>query len=194
MIASPKTPLSAEDYLALETTSAQKHEFIDGRVFAMAGATDSHITIALNVAMLLQSHLRGTECRTYISDMKLRIDRQNCFYYPDVFVTCDARDRETNTFKRHPAAIVEVLSKSTEAFDRGDKFADYRTLETLREYILINHRHRRVECFRRSESNRWVLHTYTSETPRIDLAIANITLNLADVYEDVELEDRAEEV
>lgn len=91
----------------------------------MAGASDAHVTISLNLAALLRSHVRGTGCRVYISDMKARIENKNRFYYPDVMVTCDKRDQETINYKSFPCLIVEVLSDSTEAFDRGDKFADY---------------------------------------------------------------------
>ncbi len=150
MIASPNPPLSIDDYLQLEAQSTIKHEYIDGEVYAMAGASDIHVTIALNLAALLRSHVRGTGCRVYIADMKARIEARNHFYYPDVMVTCDPQDQETSDYKRFPKLVVEVLSDSTEAFGRGDKFADYQAIATLEEYVLINTRHRRVECFRRN--------------------------------------------
>ena len=151
MIASPKQPqLTSDEYLHLEAQNNVKHEYIDGEIYAMAGASDPHVTIALNLATLLRSHVRGSGCRVYISDMKARIEALNRFYYPDVLVTCDPRDLENPTYKQFPTLVVEVLSDSTEAFDRGDKFADYQTLETLREYVLINTKRQRVECCRRS--------------------------------------------
>jgi Uma2 family endonuclease len=97
-----------------------------------------HVTIAGNVFMLLRNHLRGKGGRTYISDRKVCVESANRFFYPDIVVTCDPRDRETPLFKRFPCLIVEVLSPSTEAFDRGDKFVDYQALETLQEYVLIS--------------------------------------------------------
>lgn len=118
----------------------------------MAGASDAHVTIAGNLFALLRSHVRGIGCRVFIADMKARIESRNCFDYPDVFVTCDPRDQESTNYKQFPKLIVEVLSDSAEAFDRGDKFAHYQALESLQEYVLINTRHQRVECFRRSES------------------------------------------
>ena len=162
----------------------------------MAGASDHHITIALNLAALLRSHVRGTGCRAYISDMKARIDARNCFYYPDVMVTCDPRDQETSDYKRFPKLVVEVLSKSTEAFDRGDKSADYQTIESLEEYALINTRHQRVECFRRSETDSkagseaglWVLQFYTPETEKFVLESIGFTSTFAALYEDAALE------
>lgn len=188
MIASPQTPLTPDDYLHLEADSPIKHEYINGDIYAMAGASDVHVTIALNIATLLRSHVRGSGCRVYIADMKARLEACNCFYYPDILVTCDQRDRETSTYKRFPKLIIEVLSDSTEAFDRGDKFTDYRTLDSLEEYVIINTRHQRVECFRRTPDNLWLLQTYTPETETFTLHSLQFTATIADLYEDAELE------
>ena len=185
MIASvQQSHLTADEYLELEDRSDTKHEYIDGQVYAMAGASDNHVTIALNLATLLRSHVRGSGCRVCIADMKARIESLNRFYYPDVMVTCDPRDLETSTYKRFPSLIVEVLSDSTEAGDRGDKFVDYQELETLREYVLINTKRQRVECFRRNEQALWVLQFYTLQTSfRLDSIDFEATL--AALYEDV---------
>ncbi len=188
MIASPQPPLSADEYLILEAQSQTKHEYLNGEVYSMAGASDTHVTIALNVATLLRSHLRGSGCRVYITDMKVRLDDRNCFFYPDVMVTCDPRDRDMPTYKRFPKLIVEVLSDSTEAFDRGDKFDHYQSLATLEEYVLINTRHQRVECFRRTGDRCWALQTYTPDTQTVDLPSVGLTVAIADLYEDVVLE------
>jgi Uma2 family endonuclease len=191
MIASPHTPLTPDDYLHLEADSPIKHEYIDGDVFAMAGASDVHVTIAGNLFALLRSHVRGTDCRVYIADMKARLEARNCFYYPDVMVTCDPRDADTSTYKRFPKLIVEVLSESTEAFDRGDKFTDYQSLDSLEEYVIINTRHQRVECFRRTPDNLWLLQTYTPATATFELKSLQFTSTLAALYEDAELETPA---
>ncbi len=184
MIASPHY-LTPDEYLQLEAESAVKHEYVDGEVYAMAGASDPHVTIAGNLFALLRSHVRGTGCRVYISDMKARLDARNCYYYPDVIVTCDPRDQETSDHKRFPKLIIEVLSKSTEAFDRGDKFIDYQTLERLEEYVLINTRHQRVECFRRNEAGLWVLQSYTPEQEVFDLESVDFKDTFEALYEDV---------
>lgn len=188
MIASPNY-LSRDEYFQLEAQSPVKHEYIDGKAYAMAGASDSHVTIALNLAALLRNHVRKLNCRAYISDMKASIDSCNRFYYPDVMVTCDPRDQENSDYKRFPKLIVEVLFKSTEAFDRGDKFMDYQTLESLEEYVLINTRHQRVECFRRSkigdEPSLWTLESYTPETENFLLTSVNFSGTFVDLYEDV---------
>lgn len=186
MIASPESNyLTPEEYLQLEETSPVKHEYIDGYIYAMAGAQDPHVTVALNLAVLLRSHVRGTGCRVYIADMKARIESRNRYFYPDVMVTCDPRDQETPGYKRFPTLIVEVLSDSTEAFDRGDKFADYQELATLKEYVLINTKRQRVECFRRNAEGFWVLQTYTSQEKTFQLQSVDFEGTIAELYEDV---------
>ena len=192
MIATPQSSnLTPEEYLQLETASNIKHEYIDGEVYAMAGATDTHVTIALNMAILLRSHLRGSGCRVYISDMKVRIEKKNRFYYPDVLMTCEDRDRENNTFKKFPSLIVEVLSDSTEAFDRGDKFADYQSLPSLQEYVLINTRKARIECFRRTKEGLWLLQFYELEDSQFELTSVGFTGKVSDVYEEVEFDEQS---
>lgn len=186
MIASSQQPyLTPDEYLQLEDESNIKHEYIDGQVYAMAGASDSHVTIAGNLFALLRSHVRGSGCRVYIADMKVQIESLQRFYYPDVIITCDPRDQETSTYKRFPSLIVEVLSDSTEAFDRGDKFADYQELESLREYILINTKRQRVECFRLSEQGLWVLQSYTPQQQLFRLDTVDFEGKLEALYEDV---------
>lgn len=198
MVASPQpTNLTPEEYLQFEEQSPLKHEYIDGQVYAianedingqvyaMAGASDPHVTIAGNLFTLLRSHVRGSGCRVYILDMKARLESLNRFYYPDVMVTYDARDRETQIYKRFPILIVEVLSDSTEAFDRGDKFSDYQTLESLQEYVLINTKRQRVECFRRNEEGLWVLQSYTPPQT-FQLKSIGFEETLTALYEDVD--------
>lgn len=185
MVASPQPVyIAPEEYLQLEENSPVKHEYIDGEVYAMAGASDAHVTIALNLATLLRTQLRGSGCRVYISDMKAQIETLKRFYYPDILVTCDPRDQETSNYKQFPCLVVEVLSDSTEAFDRGDKFADYQTLESLQEYVLINTRRQRVECFRRNEDGLWVLQSYT-DAQSFQLKSIRFEGQIADLYEDV---------
>jgi Uma2 family endonuclease len=189
MIASPNyIYLTPEEYLKLEEKSDIKHEYIDGYAYAMAGAIDSHVTISGNLFSMLRSHLRGSGCRVYIADMKARIESINRYFYPDVMVTCDRRDRETSQYKQFPCLIVEVLSDSTEAFDRGDKFADYQQFESLREYVLINAKRQRVECFRRNSEGLWVLQSYTAESGMFQLQSIEFEGTMEALYEDVEFE------
>jgi Uma2 family endonuclease len=185
MVAAREIYITPEEYLEMEENSTVKHEYIDGYIYAMAGALDSHVTIAGNIFALLRNHVRGSGCRVYISDMKARMESLNRFYYPDVMVTCDQRDQATPGYKRFPCLIIEVLSDSTEGFDRGDKFADYQTLDTLQEYVLINTKKTRVECFRRNDQELWVLQNYTDKETLFQLQSINFEGKMADLYEDV---------
>lgn len=186
-IAKEKPTLTPEAYLEWEKTSEIKHEYLDGDIFAMAGATDSHVTVSGNLFALLKNHLRGNPCRTYISDMKIQVEQASAFFYPDVMVTCDERDRQTDYFKRYPALIAEVLSESTAAFDRGRKFAAYRTLENLREYVIIDPDSLSVECFRRDTEGHWVLYPFgPGET--VELASVDFSSPIETIYEGVEMD------
>lgn len=188
MIANPQNSrLTPEEYLQLEETSQIKHEYIDGEIYAMAGATDTHVTIAGNIFALLLAYLRGSGCRVYISDMKVKIEAKNRFFYPDVMVSCDAQDREMSTYKQFPCLIIEVLSDSTEAFDRGDKFADYQLLTSLQEYVLINTKKARIECFRRTAEGLWLLQFYELKDSLFELNSVEFSGAISQVYEQVEL-------
>ncbi|MDX2216328.1 MAG: Uma2 family endonuclease [Oculatellaceae cyanobacterium bins.114] len=185
MIAAQQPYLTPTEYLQMEEHSPIKHEYIDGQIYAMVGANDAHVTIAGNLFTLLRSHLRGKGCRVYISDMKARIESLNRYFYPDILVTSDPRDQETPLEKRFPCLIVEVLSDSTEAFDRGDKFADYQELDSLKEYVLINVKRQRVECFRRDLAGLWVLQSYTNQQATFRLESINFEGAIETLYEDV---------
>lgn len=176
--------LSPEDYLQQEALSPVKHEYIQGQVYAMAGASDAHVTIAGNLFAQLRNHVRGRGCRVYMADMKVQIETRNIYYYPDVLVTCDDRDRDLTDFKRYPCLIVEVLSPKTEAFDRGDKFVDYQELASLKEYVLISQQRRRVDCFRRNPEGLWVLQSYSADQP-LHLPTLEFAIAIKDLYEDV---------
>ena len=178
--------ISPEEYLEAEKVSPIKHEYIQGRIYAMAGASDAHVTITANLLTLLRNHIRGTGCRVYISDMKARVESLNVFYYPDLMVTCDPRDGDFEYFKRYPYLMIEVLSSSTESFDRGDKFIDYQEIETLQEYVLVSQSRRRVDCFRRNDQGRWELYSYQSNQ-ELELTSINFSCSLTAVYEDVSL-------
>ena len=185
MIASSDFPLTQEEYLHLESTSQIKHEYLNGDVYAMAGASDGHVTVAGNLFALLRSHVRGRGCRVYMSDMKVRVAQRNSFFYPDVFVTCEPRDSQTTHYKRFPLLIVEVLSPSTEAFDRGEKFAAYQRLDSLQEYVLINTHKERVETFRRGEDGVWMLQNYTPIDGMFELNSLQFQGSFEALYEDV---------
>ncbi|MEM6590764.1 MAG: Uma2 family endonuclease, partial [Cyanobacteria bacterium P01_C01_bin.73] len=177
-------PLSPDAYLEAEKSSLIKHEYHNGEVYAMAGASDEHVTIGINLTALLRQKLRGSGCRIYGSDMKVHIKAFNRYYYPDGLVSCDLRDRQFRYAKEYPTVIFEILSKGTEAQDRGQKFEHYRTLATLQEYVLINQDRQQVETFRKNLAGLWVLHPSPSGS-LVELASLDITLNMAELYEDV---------
>jgi Uma2 family endonuclease len=148
---------SPEEYLRWENAHSEKHEYYRGEVFAMVGATRKHVSAAINLSLELGQHLRGTGCRIYMSDMKLRVEAANAFFYPDLIVTCDANDHAAEIYLISPVLVVEVLSPSTEAYDRGKKFAAYRLIPSLKEYVLIDPDTRRIEIYRFGDDGRWYL-------------------------------------
>ncbi len=176
--------ISPEEYLKLEELSPVKHEYIRGEVYAMAGATESHVTICVNLVKTLTDHVRGNGCNLYTGDMKARIDTASIYYYPDVMVSCDERDKAFKSLKKYPCLIIEVLSDGTEGFDRGDKFADYQELETLQEYVLISQKRQRVECFRRNAEGLWVLTSYTQGS-EVYLASIDFRTSIDTIYQAV---------
>ena len=180
-----QTRFDADAYLAWEAQQPDKSEYVDGEVFAMVGVRREHATVAGNVFAALREHLRGSPCLPFISDMKLRVASADAFFYPDVMVTCDQRDRRADLFVEHPQLIVEVLSSSTAAYDRGAKFAAYRQIAALQEYVLIDIEARRVEIFRRQAGNEWLLHDYAGE-PSCHFESVKLTLNMQTVFEDVD--------
>ena len=181
----PQPVFDAQAYLAWEAEQSTKHEYHDGEVFAMAGASDAHVTVAGNVYMALRNHLRGSPCNVFISDMKLRVEEDNAFFYPDVFVTCAESDRGQSHSKSAPVLVVEVLSPATSAYDRGAKFAAYRKLPTLREYALIDPERLSLDLFRREgDSKRWVLHPIEAGG-HVEWASVGLQVPLEALYEDV---------
>ncbi|MBK9442636.1 MAG: Uma2 family endonuclease [Comamonadaceae bacterium] len=178
-----KPRLTAEDYLAGEMASDIRHEYVDGEVYAMAGAGEPHNLIALNVASRLRNLVRGGPCRVFISDMKLHVADWDAFYYPDVMVVCDARDTQTH-YKELPSLVVEVLSPSTESIDRREKMLAYRTLPSLREYLLIAQDKCHVELYRRADNGAWYL-AALPEGAAVPLECVKTSLTLDELYEDV---------
>jgi len=175
-----------EDYLEIERVSPIKHEYLQGQIVAMAGASKAHVIITGNLSALLVNHLRGTSCIAYATDMKVRLPTLNLFYYADLSVTCDERDRSsTQDFILHPKLVVEVLSDSTEAFDRGDKFSDYQSIVALEEYVLIHQKQILVERFQRKSDNLWVPTIYqTGDT--VTFESIGFSCAIAQLYETLE--------
>ncbi|WP_013320879.1 Uma2 family endonuclease [Gloeothece verrucosa] len=177
--------ISPEDYLEGESVSPIKHEYRRGQVYAMVGAKKPHIVLASNLARLLGNHLENSPCLVLTSDIKVRLEEADCYYYPDLAVTCDERDiNNTDEFILYPLLVVEILSKSTEKFDRGEKFADYQTSPLLQEYVLIKQTEMKIECFRRSDSGQWTSHIYQSGD-EVHLASVDFRSDLATLYRKV---------
>ncbi|MBI5329286.1 MAG: Uma2 family endonuclease [Betaproteobacteria bacterium] len=149
--------MTAQEFIDWENAQPDKHEFLAGEVFAMVGARRIHVAITLNIAAKLKDHLRGGPCRAFMADMKLQVQTADAVFYPDVLVTCHPDDLKADLTMSHPKVIIEVLSESTAAYDRGEKFALYRQLESLQEYVLIDPDTRRIEVFRRMDSGDWLL-------------------------------------
>ena len=166
----------AAAYLAWEEVQATRHEYLAGEVFAMVGVRQSHNLATLNLYSYLRQALKGSPCRIFVEAVKARIEAADCFFYPDVVVTCDARDRQTPDYVSHPLLVAEILSESTAAFDRGAKFAAYRKLESLQEYVLVDLEAQRIEVFRRDAANHWVLYDYG---PGDSVELASLALHLA---------------
>lgn len=185
MVANLKSPnMTPQEYLEWEKTQELRYEYIDGDVFAMTGGTKPHNRIAFNLATALDRFLEEKGCEIYIADVKVQISSSGPYHYPDVLVTCDARDRESQDLVQYPCLIVEVLSPSTEAMDRGKKFTRYRQLNTLKEYVLIQSDEIGVECFRRNEEGLWVLHSYGVEE-NLDLNSLGFSLPVKELYKKV---------
>lgn len=182
-----KPTFDADAYLAWEAEQPDKSEYLAGEVFAMVGVRRAHATVSLNIGAALREHLRGSPCLPFIADMKLRVQASDAFFYPDVMVTCDPGDRRADLFVEHPKLIVEVLSASTAAYDRGAKFIAYRQIVELEEYVLIDVDTRRVEVFSRRPGNEWLLHDYAGE-PACRLESVGLVLDMARVFEDVDAE------
>ena len=175
--------VSIEDYLAAEMVSEIKHEYIDGLVHAMSGASRNHDRIALNIGAELRAHLRGKPCEPFTSDVKVKVGKH--FFYPDSMVVCDEIDPH-QYYSETPVLIVEVLSKSTRRRDETLKRRLYQTIPTLQEYVLIEQDIVDVEVCRRSEG--WVSNHYFLGDD-VPLQSVDLTFSVADVYERVENED-----
>lgn len=178
-------PLNRQAYLDWEAQQPDKHEYIAGEVFAMVGVRQNHALAAGAIYARLRSHLAGSRCRSFIADMKLFVAEADAYFYPDVMVTCDERDRRAELAIEHPKLVVEVLSDSTAAYDRGTKFAAYRKLADLQEYLLVDIDQRRLELYRR-EADHWILLESEGSGPALKLESVDMALSPAEAFEDLD--------
>lgn len=180
----PDPHWTLDQYLAWENEQVEKHEFVRGEVVAMVGGRRVHGLVVSNLVRHFGNQLAGGPCRAFAETMKLQV-AEDTVLYPDLFVTCDAADLATEMIFRAPTLVVEVLSPSTQAYDRSRKFALYRRLPTLREYLLVDPETKRVEAFRRGPDDIWTFHDMSDDA---DLVAASLDLRvpLAAVFDGIE--------
>jgi len=176
--------LSESEYLAYEAQSPVRNEYIAGEIFAMTGASIRHNVIALNFASALRSHLKGTPCRALIEGVKLRLRKEQSYFYPDVMVTCENRlqalDSQQQTVEE-PLVVIEITSPSTEAIDRREKLRAYRTLPSLKEYLIVSQDRAQVEIYRRRGDIGWDIITF-EPGDTIEIASLELKISMNDIY------------
>jgi Uma2 family endonuclease len=189
MSSQSKTYLTPEEYLALERRNEYKSEYVDGEMVAMTGASRRHNLINVNIVGEVSRQLRGRQCEAYASDMRVRVPSTRSYVYPDVVVVCGEPQLEDDYLDTllHPTVLVEVLSESTERYDRGRKFGFYRTIESLAEYVLVAQDECRVEQYAKQPDGRWLLTDHRSPEDVVELASIQCTLRLSEIYEKVAL-------
>lgn len=178
--------MTAEDYLVWESAQEERYEFWDGEVVAMDGGTRRHNRASLNFSKMLDTALADRDCEVYMSDVKVQVQANRKFFYPDVVVTCDASDQEAQ-WVTSPCLVVEVLSPSTELFDRGAKFKAYRQFTSLQEYVLVSIDEPIVEVYRKGKLGRWELAEYGMDDV-IDLESIAVQIGVKDLYDRVKFE------
>ncbi len=191
MIASSQfsTPptMTPEEYLAWEAKQELRYEYDGGKVTAMIGGTLPHNDLVLNLLTALRSHVKAHGCRIHALAVKVQIQEQGPYFYPDLVVSCDSRDRSATKLIRYPALIVEVLSPGTASKDRGKKFRELQRSESLQEYVLVDYESMRVECFRRGEGRFWIYEAFEAgEVVRLESVDFGVAI--ATIYEDVVLD------
>ena len=177
--------MNPDEYLAGELQSQVRHEYIGGRAYAMAGASEEHNVISLNVAAAFREHLRGHRCRAFMNDMKVlhRPQERDLFYYPDIMVACHPAEA-SRYYREHPSIIVEVFSPDTERIDRTEKFAAYTAIPSLESYVLVDQSRVEVTVFQRA-GGKWEQNVFTQREDILRFASIDFEITLARVYEDV---------
>jgi Uma2 family endonuclease len=176
--------LSVDEYLKLELESFTRHEYIAGQVYPILGETQVAKIITENIFTELRTHLYGTNFRTFSSNMKLRIEQLNIFYYPEIFVVPNHQDLG-KPFKTHPCLIVEVISPITERIDRNEKLINYQQIDSLQEYILVYQSHIQVDVYRKDHQNNWFLEVFQSPLDIIKFSSVDLTMLGSEIYEDI---------
>ncbi len=174
---------SVNDYLAAESNAAQKHEYVNGHILAMSGATEAHNLICSNLARSIANHLEHTECRLYHNDMKVRVEATNCFYYPDIMVTCEPFEAKS-VYKSQPTLLIEILSPTTMATDLREKKIAYLKIPTLSEYVIVYQDRMQVEYIFRISEEEWSSETFLGTDQLIlrSLPKGELTISMGSIY------------
>ncbi len=183
-----KATLSPEDYLAIERSATSKHEYFQGEIFAMGGASPAHNLIVTNTVRELSTQLKKKPCRVYANDMRVKVDASGLYTYPDLVIAGNEQrfdDTQKDTLL-NPTVLIEVLSNSTEAYDRGEKFEHYRSLVSLVEYVLISQNRPHIEHYIRQADNHWLLSEANDLNASITLKKIDCELALAEVFDKVD--------
>ena len=181
--------LSVADYLEAEKDSPVRHEYVDGQIFAMAGASDRHNRIAGSFYNRLDDHLGDGPCEPFISDMKVWVS-ESVFYYPDVVVACDGPGAD-EYYRKQPRLIIEVSSPGTERIDRSEKLLAYKQVKSLKEYVIVSQARVQIEVFRRGRGDRWSSQVLTDLNDELRLESVGLKLTVAEVYRRVKIPQRA---
>jgi Uma2 family endonuclease len=191
MSAEPKQKMTLEQYLAFERASETRHEYLNGEIYAMVGATEKHNTISVSLVLSLGPQVRKQGCRLYTNDMRLKVSATGLYTYPDITVVCGDRkfdDKYKDTLL-NPTLIIEVLSPSTENYDRGEKFRHYRALPSLQTYVLVYQDSPRIEQYVRRKVDMWEYKETIGLDAEAELESINCIMSLMQVYEDIEFDN-----
>ncbi len=191
MSAIPKSKMTPQEYLDFERKSDIKHEYFDGEIFAMAGAKRRHNVINSNFNGLIWQQLRGKNCENYANDMRVLIPRSGLYTYPDLVVVCGEpqfQDDKSDTLL-NPVLIAEILSESTETYDRGKKFQHYRSIESLQEYVLVSTEEARIEKFQKTGDGFWFLSEAVGIEAKIELSSIEQAVSLVEIYDKIDFSD-----
>lgn len=189
MQARPEPRISPAEYLEWERKQETRNEYVNGEIFAMTGASRVHNLVCMNLGSALHAQLRGKPCEVYMNDMRVKVQETGAYTYPDIVAACGEprfEDDQVDTLL-DPVLIAEVLSESTERYDRGAKFAHYRGIDAFQEYLLVAQTEMRVEHYRRREGGSWLFQEYRDPEDRIEVESLGCELRLGDLYERVDL-------
>jgi len=191
-VANPVHPLTEAEYLEMERRAEFKSEFLDAEMFAMSRGTRSHSLIASNMIRAIGNQLKGCPCRVYTSDMRVKVQESGLYTYPDFSMVCGQEEFEDEyeDILLNPTVIVEILSDSWEAYDRGLKFALYRRVPSLREYLLANQHEPLIEQYIRQDNGQWLLRDVAGLESKLSLPSVGLTIEMADVYAGVRFKPR----